>query len=196
MKKFSLLFLFGIFFYQTKAQNSKDQQQLKSVILQAYESVSQSARQWFADASSQVTVGNLDSAWVKNKLKERFSMNQLDVAGNVFAFMLEFQKMLNKEARADRKMAEQEKRLFLASKEEKLKMQNESIDQGMREARERADRAMDAAVWNLVLGIASGAMQYYCGPPANKANTAKETVAAYIRKLEAQLVLLKKVEIK
>ena len=195
MKKFSLLFFLGIIFYQTKAQSSKEQQQLKSIILQAYESVSQSARQWFADASKQQSVGNMDSAWIKNKLKERFSMDQLASEGDLFAFMLEFQKMLNKEAREDRKLAEQERRLLLASKEEKLKMQNEAIDQGMREAREKADRAMDAAALNLITGILNGVMQIsFIGNL--KTSKEKETVPVYIRKLELQLVLLKKVEIK
>lgn len=187
MKKLILLFCFAIAFCQARAQSNKEQQQVKTIILQACESLSLPTRQWFVDVSP---AGDIDSGYIKRKLIEKFGIGELEGTGEMLACIMGFLKLAAKEARLDRKMAGQLKGLVLASKEEKLQMEKESIDQGMREARERAERAMDAATTSLVTAIVSGLMQI--GFSASKAGQKIVSLAVYIKKLEVQLVILKK----
>lgn len=79
------------------------------------------------------------------------------VSPGVSAAMIEYQKQVNKEAREDRKLSKESKQLSLDTKREKLKLDNESIRNGMDESKEKAGNAMDAAHTGMVIGIASGA---------------------------------------
>jgi hypothetical protein len=212
MKKFSLLFLFGIGFLQTKAQTEQEKLQIKNIVLQAYESVSQSTRQWLNEAIEKHPAGDFDTAYAMTKLRGKFSKSQLTPTAELWVCMMALQKMMAKEARGDRKIQPHFKRLMLADKAEKLKMQNEAIDQGVKEAREKADRAMDAATTNMVTAIVSGLLQVAGAASSftgqeDKTNQKKDTVkpktpirpvsprlslADYIRKLERQLAIVKK----
>jgi hypothetical protein len=173
--------------------------------------VSQSTRQWLSDVTDKHPAGEFDSAYAKRKLAERFNLRQRDNMGDIFACMMAYQKMMNKEAREDRRMQSHMKRLMLASKEEKLKMDNERIDAGMKEAREKADAAMNAATTELVLAIASGLVQIGAavgnysaegGEQKQKKDSLtrlrpvpvkrKLSVAEYIKKLEDQYAIIKK----
>jgi hypothetical protein len=62
MKKLSLQFLIPMFFCQSKAQDVKEQQKLKNIMLQAYKSSSQSPSQWYADTSNQHPARAFDTA--------------------------------------------------------------------------------------------------------------------------------------
>lgn len=210
MKKFSFLFLLGISFYQTKAQTAQDQQQLKNIMLQAYESVSQSTRQWLNEVSEKHPAGEFDTSYAMKKLKEKFTPAEIASMDELFVCMIAFQKMMNKEAREDRQVKSHMRRLMLADKAEKLKMQNEAIDQGMKEAREKADIAMSAAVTGMIIGIAQGLIQIgaaassFSGkndqdkPKKDSVKTRitaispKLSVALYLKKLEVQLAVVKK----
>src|SRR5688572_7600254 len=127
MKKIIFLFLLGISFCQAKAQTAKEQQQLKNIMLQAYESVSQSTRQWLNEVSEKHPAGDFDTSYAKKKLKEKFTTSEIISMDELMVCMMAFQKMMNKEAREDRKIKSHLKRLVLADKAEKLKMQNEAI---------------------------------------------------------------------
>lgn len=85
------------------------------------------------------------------------------VSPGVSAAMIEYQKQANKEAREDRKLSRESKQLSLDAKREKLKLDNESIRDGMDEASKKAGNAMDAAQTGLVIGIVSGAGQAGAG---------------------------------
>jgi hypothetical protein len=78
---------------------------------------------------------------------------------SVFATMLENQKMLEKEARADRKLTGPDKTAELAAKGGKLQTDAKAIDAQQQEAKEKADAAMKAASNELTLGIVSGSAQ-------------------------------------
>lgn len=214
MKKFSLLFLLSIFFNQLKAQ--EDQQKLKEIIVQAYESVSPATRQWFIEVARQHPAGDFDTAYAKRKLQEKFTPSQLVSTGDLFMVMLAFQKMQDKEARGDQKLQAYQKKRMLASKEEKIKLDNQRIDQEMKEAAEKSDRAMSAAVTQLITSAVSASIQisaasmYSHGKqnvsgkdsakpkrkitPVNQFDKSqgKLPVTLYIKKLEGQLLLLKK----
>jgi hypothetical protein len=69
---------------------------------------------------------------------------------------MEYLRLANKEARADRKALRAAKELAQHAKEAKVALDNAMIDQMMAEAKERADRAMEAATTGLVMGIVSG----------------------------------------
>jgi hypothetical protein len=62
-----------------------------------------------------------------------------DACGSLFGTMMEYQKALNKEQREDRKLQREDARRALEAKATKLKVSNQSIDQQMKESRERAD---------------------------------------------------------
>ncbi len=72
-------------------------------------------------------------------------MSGQDSSGNLFAMMMEYQKIMNKEAREDRTSARQSAGSALASKSSQLGQQNKAIDQGMKEAGEKANVAMNEA---------------------------------------------------
>ncbi len=78
-----------------------------------------------------------------------------DVMGNLFAVMIAYQKMMNKEARDDRKLARDDKALELQMKAGKLEMESKKIDQMKVEAGERFEHAMHAADMELVMGCIS-----------------------------------------
>jgi hypothetical protein len=210
MKKLILLFLLGIGFNQINGQNEKEKLQVKNIVLTAYESVSQADRQWLADVTEKHPPGDFDTGYAKTKLKERFS-KQSSGMDELWICMMAYQKMATKEAREDRKIQSQVKRIMLASKAEKIKMDNEAIDKGMQEAKEKAAIAMEAATTSLVTGIVSGLLQIsssassFSGQDDNtrkkdsikiKAGVtpvrSKLSLSQYIKKLEGQLASLKK----
>lgn len=214
MKTLSLLLIFQLFFCQSKAQDLKEQQRLKNITLQAYESTSQSTRQWFADVTGRHPAGDFDTAYAKQKLQERYNVAQLTNMGDLLMVMMAYQKMLAKEARDDRKMQTDLRRLMLAGKTEKIKLDNQAIDRGMQEAKEKAEIAMNAATVSLVTGIVSGSIQVAAASMSfqdkqitSKKDSAKPKIritqrqgvpvkqlslAHYINKLEGQLAILKK----
>lgn len=210
MKKLILLFLLGIGFCQTNAQNEKEKLQLKNIVVTAYESVSQADRQWLADITEKHPPGEFDTTYAISKLKEKFG-RQTSGMDELWICMMAYQKMAAKEARDDRKIQSQVKRIMLASKAEKIKMDNEAIDKGMQEAKEKAVIAMDAATTGLVTGIVSGLLQIrssassFSGQDDNtrKKDTIKIkaritpvspklSLSQYIKKLEGQLSMVKK----
>jgi hypothetical protein len=67
-----------------------------------------------------------------------------DAQGSAFALMMEYQKMINKEARQDQKTASADAQSKLMSKESQLDRVNTEIDKAMKEASEGLDRAMSA----------------------------------------------------
>lgn len=83
------------------------------------------------------------------------TLAEQDGSGSMFATMMAYLKMVMKEAREDRNLARAEKELELGARGEKLGLDNASIEQGMAEAGEKADQAMDAATTSMVMGIAS-----------------------------------------
>jgi hypothetical protein len=65
-----------------------------------------------------------------------------DSSGNVFGMMMEYQKMMNKEARQDRKIARESNQHELLSKSAKLDVESKKINEAKTEAAERYGSAM------------------------------------------------------
>jgi hypothetical protein len=91
----------------------------------------------------------------KRQKKEPISTDQIN-AESLLAMMLEYHKALAKEARADQKALRAARELAMAAKETKLALDNARIDQLKAEAKERFDRAMEAATASIVTGILRG----------------------------------------
>ena len=158
MKKISAILIFIAFIQQAFSQVNKSDlpSEFKDVAIKAFEKVSPATRQWFINTAKQHPTGSFDTVWAKKKLKEKFTATDMSSTGELFMVMMAYQKMLNKEAREDRKIATGSKQLDLASKKNKLKLDNAKIDQQKKEANEKANNAMTAAQTDLWIGIVSG----------------------------------------
>lgn len=96
---------------------------------------------------------------VTNFLTDQGPMNLQDPAGNIFAFMMEYQKMLNKENRQDRQMQRADGQLELLSKEGQLNLDNEKIAEQQQEAGEKFSQSMTEASMEMFIGMASGLLK-------------------------------------
>jgi hypothetical protein len=92
----------------------------------------------------------------KMSLQDVKAMTQGDSLGSIFVVMMEYLKLLQKEAREDRKTARTGSELSLATKAGKLDQANAKIEAQKREAEERFQRAMTAANSDMVIGIVCG----------------------------------------
>lgn len=92
----------------------------------------------------------------KISLQDVKAMTQGDSMGCIFVVMMEYLKMLQKEAREDRKTARTEAELSLAAKAGKIDQEEAKIEAQKREAEERFQHAMTAANSEMAMGIASG----------------------------------------
>jgi hypothetical protein len=82
-----------------------------------------------------------------------------DSGAGLFVVMVQYLKLVDKEARENHRLDKYNERLALASKAGKLDLEKTKIDAEKREAEERYDRAMAAAEAQMKLGIASAASQ-------------------------------------
>ncbi|MBL0334529.1 MAG: hypothetical protein IPP73_04145 [Chitinophagaceae bacterium] len=119
--------------------------------------LSPASLQWFIDNSAKHPAGNFDSVWAKRTLSGKFTPDQMNALGDIFMIMMAYQKMLNKEAREDRRLAQEDAKLETQAKNEKLNQDNQTINQQKQEAREKYDRSMQNANTELQIGIISSA---------------------------------------
>jgi hypothetical protein len=70
----------------------------KDIAVQAFSKVGPETKKWFAEAAKQHPAGVFNESWAKNKLKERFSQDELDKVGNLFLLMMAYQRTLNGES--------------------------------------------------------------------------------------------------
>jgi hypothetical protein len=91
----------------------------------------------------------------KMSLQDVKTMTHGDSANGLFVVMMEYLKLLQKEAREDRKMARTDADLSLAAKAGKLDQEKSKIEAQKREAEERFEHAMTAANLEMVLGVVS-----------------------------------------
>jgi hypothetical protein len=158
MKKLNLIFIFIVVMSQAHAQNNGDDlpAEFNDVAVKAFAKLSPATKQWFINTASQHPAGQFDTVWTKKKLREKFGVGGADPTMELFIVMMAYQKMMNKEAREDKKIASLDKDMALAAKEEKLRIDNTKIDQQKKEADEKAANTMTAAQTNLWIGIVSG----------------------------------------
>ena len=158
MKKLNLIFIFAVVMCQAHSQKNGDDlpAEFKDVAVQAFAKLSPATKQWFLNTANQHPIGQFDTVWTKKKLREKFGIGGADTAMELFIVMMAYQKMLNKEAREDKRIASMSKEIALTANEEKLKTDNVKIDQQKKEADEKADNAMTGAQTNLRIGIVNG----------------------------------------
>lgn len=80
-------------------------------------------------------------------------------ADAVVALLFEMQKTAAKESKENTAFKQQAAKAALAAKSDKLSQDNRAIDQGMKEAKEKADTQMSAATISLASGVAQGLIQ-------------------------------------
>ena len=159
MKKLSLLFLLAGISYTacTQETNYSLPAEFRDVAIRAFQNANPALKQWFAEAASQHPGGRFDSAWTMTKLKDRFGVQNLSSCASLFMVMMEYQRMVNKEARENRNISTADRQQRLTEKEEKLKNNNKQIDQQMEEASQKADQQMAAAQMAFWMGIVNNA---------------------------------------
>jgi len=158
MKKINLLLFFVVAMYQayTQQNNFDLPPEFKDVAVQAFQKVSSSTRQWFADAARQHPAGAFDTVWTKKKLRERFTVGEIDGSSGLMIVMMAYQKMINKEAKENRNGTQYDQKMVLKATENKLKTDNIKIDQQNKEADAKANNTLTAAQSGFWIGIVSG----------------------------------------
>jgi hypothetical protein len=97
------------------------------------------------------------------------AMTRGEPTGSIFAVMMQYLKMVQKEAREDQKMARAAGNISQTAKAAKLESDNKKIEKQMSEAGEKAQSLMNAATTSLVTGIGAGdarAAAAHVGPAA------------------------------
>lgn len=104
-------------------------------------------------------------AALKPRLSSRLSVHDVtaltrgESLNTMFVMMMEYMKMVQKEAREDRKITADSGKQALAAKSSKLAQANAQIDAKMREAKEKAQNLMDAATTGMAIGVSQGLVQ-------------------------------------
>lgn len=157
MKYIIFLFVFCMLLENTQAQNDNYDvtKEFRKVAEQAFGKLSPATKQWFVTTAKQHPAGSFNAAWTNEKLKQKFSVEEMNSMGGLFAAMMAYQKMISKEVREETQIARVNKQSELSTKADKLQLDNAKIDQQKSEASERYERAMDAATIEMVLGIVS-----------------------------------------
>jgi len=91
----------------------------------------------------------------KMSVADVMAMTRGETQGTIFAVLMEYQKMMGKEAREDRKLAQAAKETSKIEKAAKLENDARQIDKLMSEANEKARNLMNAATTSMVMGIVS-----------------------------------------
>lgn len=92
----------------------------------------------------------------KMSLQDVRMMTGDDPTGSLFVVMMEYLKMLQKEAREDRKTARADRELSLTAKTGKIDQEKAKIEAQKREAEARFENAMAGANLEMVVGMVSG----------------------------------------
>lgn len=157
MKYIIFLFVFCMLLDNTQAQNDNYDvtKEFRKVAEQAFGKLSPATKQWFVTTAKQHPAGSFNAAWANEKLRQKFSLDEMNSMGGLFAAMMAYQKMINKEVREETQIARVNKQSELSNKADKLQSDNAKIDQQKSEAAERYNHAMDAATIEMVIGIVS-----------------------------------------
>lgn len=108
-----------------------------------------------------------------------------DVAGGLFAMMMEYQKQLNKEHREDREAARRAKELAMQAQEAKNALEIVKIEQMMAEAKEMADRVREAALIAILNGEVSAGSAFTITLPKG-AGKKSDQIQRQIDQMEAE----------
>ena len=163
MKKYLVListFLFVNFLQAQPIDYDHLDKEYRDVAVQALASVKISTKKWVEEVSLKHPSGNFDSSWVKAQVLSQFNNLHNDPGAlSLMIFMFAYQKTVNEEARADRKISSMTKEQELNNKETKLAIDNKKIDQQKQEANERYDNSMKVANTQLATGAISSSNQ-------------------------------------
>lgn len=160
MKKNIFLISFLISGWLLNAQTINYNQlssECQSIAEQGLKKISQASRQWFIENSAKHPAGNFDTVWVKKTLSGKFTTDQINQLGDIFLVMMAYQKMMNKEAREDKKITQEQAKIEKQANAEKLNQSNQSITRQQQEARDKYNQSMQAANTELLVGVISAA---------------------------------------
>ena len=174
----------------------------RDIAIQALASASPSTKKWVEETALKHPPGKFDLSWVRNQLGMLSNgIGTENPEGGLWAVMLAYQKIMNKEAREDRKISRTSKELEVKNKEAKVASDNKAIDQQKRESNEKYDNAMNAANTELKTGVIStsnqvATNQLRTNPDSIKHKTVttndQKIMQVNIQKLQDQLATLKK----
>lgn len=129
----------------------------QDVAIQAFTSIKPSTKKWVEETALKHPPGRFDTTWVKGQVAGLLG-GGVPEAG-IWAVMIAYQKLMNKEAREGKKINRADAAMELKTKESQLATDNKKIDQQKQEANERYDNAVQAANTQTGKGIASTSKQ-------------------------------------
>ncbi len=160
MKKifaFIAVFLFASFLQAQPIDYDNLAKEYQDIAIRALANVKPSTKKWVEETALKHPPGKFDINWVNGQVAGMTGGG--DPAGGLWAVMIAYQKMLNKEARAERKTSRSDAAVEEKLKESKIAHDNKAVDQQMQESREKYDNSMQAANTQSATGISSSSAQ-------------------------------------
>ncbi len=178
MKK-NLAFIISFFFVNLLHAQPIDYDNLpkeyQDVAIRAFASIKPSTKKWVEETAQKHPPGKFDKNWVNGQVAS-FTGGASPV-DNLWAVMLAYQKMLNKEAREERKTSRSDAAVEVKLKENKMALDNTKIDQQKQEANERYNNSMQAANTQSSTGISSSSTQVTNNKAQVKQDSLKQKTA-------------------
>jgi hypothetical protein len=125
---------------------------------------------------------------VRSFLTDQGPMNVQDPVGGIFAFMMEYQKLMNVEARQDHKMQRASSQLELLSKDAQLDLQNTKIDEQKQEAAEKFSTAMNEVSLEFIIGLAGNLVKGGTQKDLHQMSTALDALKQHAAQVKDQLL--------
>jgi hypothetical protein len=145
--------------FAQQAFNMSYEKQLGIIAAEGLVSVQPATRAWFAQTARVQNADSFNVAATKEKMQQKFTATQINEMGALFLVMLAYEKANAKQITVtdDDKMDFTKQLGILKQKLDKNAGDKKLINQQKQEALEKANKAMDAALIQGILGVASGA---------------------------------------
>lgn len=158
MKKIQLLLFFSVLLsqaYPQKIDYDHLTPEFKDVATKAFEKVSSSTKQWFANMARQHPAGSFNPTWAGKKLNQKFGSKEMKQVNDLFILMMAYQRSSGNENIVQMNLAIKEKKPGIQDEDGKLKLDNDAIEKKMKEAEDQKDKAMNAAGTQQQVGVVS-----------------------------------------
>ncbi len=157
----NLAFIIAFLFVNLLRAQSIDYDNLpkeyQDVAIRAFASIKPSTKRWVEETAQKHPPGKFDKNWVNGQVAGMIGGGNPE--GGLWTVMMAYQKMLNNEARGDRKTSRSDAAVEVKLKENKMALDNTKINQQQQEANERYNNAMQAANTEAGKGINSSSKQ-------------------------------------
>jgi hypothetical protein len=176
MKKsiFIFIFIWAVnYSYAQEVNYNNLSKEYTDIAFQALNKVTPVTKKWFGDVALQHPAGSFNNSWAKEKLKEKFTITDINQMGDLFILMMAYRRTVNKDVRQERRMTVTTNATDSITNSNKLAADKNKIDQMKKEAAEKQNNKMEAANVNLTAGIAAGstAIRQYPDTVSTGSNT-------------------------